>query len=337
MALREKIYRNQFRGHRLKTAPTVESVSAAELRTYVRAGADVLTDVEAETLLEQARQFIEQMTGLAFNNQTWTLTLDHWPGYREQWWDGIVEAHINTLIGGPSLPIEFPRFPLVSVDSIKVYDEDSTATYVLEPIAGSPERAWVELTTADTELITFQNVGENVIYVKATSTADEPTDDTGVIEYPVDAKETNVALDVLFPGISSPVRLWAFTEAASSVFVSHAPDTNQTVTVDPAPEQNAIYDRISSYFDVDTYSFPGRLKLRKNKIWPEHDKSLNSIEIDYSAGFGSSADDVPPVLRRAVLQMAGFMFDHRGECDLVDSYRKSGAKDLASTFAKVRL
>ena len=84
-----------------------------------------------------------------------------------------------------------------------------------------PALAWTQLTDADVISITFQNRTAYAVLIKGTTDATAPTDATGAIRYNPGQGERNVALSDLFPGIAA-VRLWAFTENASEVFVSHA-------------------------------------------------------------------------------------------------------------------
>jgi len=87
----------------LTTPPTVEPVSVAELATQLRIGTTE-SAVEADLLsgyIKAARERLEVDTRRAFITQTWTLTLDNFPGR-----------------------FVLPRPPLQSVTSVKYYDTD---------------------------------------------------------------------------------------------------------------------------------------------------------------------------------------------------------------------
>jgi hypothetical protein len=116
------------RGSRLVTAPAIEPVTATELRTELRTDATALPDAEANGIIAQARNMIEEMTALALINQTWRLTLDQWPGYIEPWWDGVRQTSITELTGGRPRVITFPRYPLSSVTSVLTFDEAGAST-----------------------------------------------------------------------------------------------------------------------------------------------------------------------------------------------------------------
>ena len=132
MALRNARMLHDFRGNRLQTAPTVEPITLAELKTHLRlSGTD--EDDYLTSLIEEVRQEAEDQTGLAFITQEWLLTLDRWPAAREEWWDGEREAHIDVIYGGDRhnyASVALPRYPLETVDTVNVYGEDGTPTAV---------------------------------------------------------------------------------------------------------------------------------------------------------------------------------------------------------------
>lgn len=93
-----------------------------------------------------------------------------------------------------------------------------------------------------------------------------------------------------------------------------------------------------SDFVIDTEQEPGRLVLRSNATWPVALQSANAIEIDYKAGYGDTAADVPGALRLAILQMAASSYQHRGDdCSMADAYRMSGAESLVRGFKVVKI
>lgn len=219
MALRNSQPLYQQRGSKINTAPASEPVSAAELRTYAVADATLLPDADAEAYIATARQYIEDMTGIAMVTQTWDLSLDRWPSTREPWWDGVRQIAINEINGTPDV-VSLPRYPLQSVSAVTTYDESGNSTAV---------------TVADV-------------------------------------------------------------------------------------------------FDVDSYGVPGRMVLKNSATWPVALRNSNAILITYVAGYGDAAD-VPKPLAQAVKQFAGYLFDHRGGCDMNDGYMKSGAAGLAAGYS----
>lgn len=132
MSLRSPIRTTQYRGNVLITPPTVEPVSSEQLQAQLRANSSILPYEQANELIAEARQEIEDRTGLSLINQTWRLSLDDWPNAQEPWWDGSVQKSISELYGPRGIigTIDLPRYPVGSVTSMTVYDEDSNATSV---------------------------------------------------------------------------------------------------------------------------------------------------------------------------------------------------------------
>lgn len=215
------VVNQQFpRANRLVTAPEAEPVTAAELVSYARQTTTGLPSAEAHAVISQARNYLEQMTGLALIDQTWRLTLDAWPGYYEEWWDGVRQGTPDLFYTSPK-SIIIPRYPLSSITSLTTYDTASNSTAVT----------------------------------------------------------------------------------------------------------------VSDYFDTDTASIRGRLTLKSGAVWPTATRPTNAIEIVYVSGFGSSAYEVPHSLKRAVLVLAGYLFEHRSECEAGEAYKKSGAAEMVAAYA----
>lgn len=129
MTLRASVPLYQQRGSVLVTAPTSEPVTAAELRAHLRT--DAVDFPDAGAYITDARQEIENQTGIAFITQSWRLALDRWPAGGEAWWDGVREMSITELYRSNTLQsVTLPRWPLVSITSITTYDEDSNSTVI---------------------------------------------------------------------------------------------------------------------------------------------------------------------------------------------------------------
>lgn len=131
MSLRPVIPLVQHRGHVQTSAPASEPVTPAELRAQLAETETGLPDAQANALIAEARELIEQMTGLALISQQWTLALDRWPAGQEQWWDGVRQMAISEIYTANSLrAVELPRYPLASVDSVTVFDDAGTSAAV---------------------------------------------------------------------------------------------------------------------------------------------------------------------------------------------------------------
>ncbi len=83
--------------------------------------------------------------------------------------------------------------------------------------------AWTQLTADDAIYITLQNLHANqTIYIKGATSASAPTDLEGAIKVGPGEGFENATLAELFRGLTSPVRVYAFTYyEAVPVAVSH--------------------------------------------------------------------------------------------------------------------
>lgn len=228
MALRVPVGLYQFKGSQLVTGPASEPVTLAELKEHLRiASGDTSEDSYLTDLITESREEIEEASGMALITQTWRLAIDHWPSGRQEWWDGVRDGHINEIYGPKSYSaLYLPRYPLLGISSVKVYDEDSTES---------------SITVAD-------------------------------------------------------------------------------------------------YFDIDTVQRPGRINLKVGATWPVALRANNAIIIEYTAGYGSSADDVPAPLRRAIKSMAAYLYSHRGDgCDPVEAMKMSGAASAVGRYKVAKI
>tara|TARA_R110000744_G_scaffold327205_1_gene432906 strand:- start:1506 stop:2183 length:678 start_codon:yes stop_codon:yes gene_type:complete len=96
---------------------------------------------------------------------------------------------------------------------------------------------------------------------------------------------------------------------------------------------NATAVTVADVFNVDTYRTPGRLALRFGQTWPIALRETNAIVIDYAAGYGSAASDVPAPIKQGILLMAASLYENRGDgCSTVDAYAMSGARGMVEIY-----
>jgi uncharacterized phiE125 gp8 family phage protein len=102
-------------------------------------------------------------------------------------------------------------------------------------------------------------------------------------------------------------------------------------------DSNSTSVTTANVFDVDTYRIPGRITLKRGQTWPIALRASNAIEIVYVAGYANAAA-VPATMKRAVKQLAAFLYSNRGDdCDPVDAYHKSGAAGIMGQFRAVKI
>ena len=62
-----------------------------------------------------------------------------------------------------------------------------------------------------------------------------------------------------------------------------------------------------------------------------------AIVVVYEAGFGADPSDVPAQIRQAILMLAAWLYEHRGQCDAPDGVQKSGAASILTPWRKPEL
>jgi uncharacterized phiE125 gp8 family phage protein len=72
---------------------------------------------------------------------------------------------------------------------------------------------------------------------------------------------------------------------------------------------------------IDTFSSPARIRFIRLPVMGLKDR----LKIVYKAGYGTDTEDVPKGIRLGIVQVAGYLYDHRGECSPEEAITKSGA------------
>ena len=119
----------------LKTAPSVEPVTAADLAAWLGASA---SDPLLPSLSASARDMVESYLGAGIIDQTWQQFYDL-NCAAEGWWDGIKEGPTTEIVKLPRF-FAFQKWPVKSV-AVTFYDEADAASiaapasYYLDPYA----------------------------------------------------------------------------------------------------------------------------------------------------------------------------------------------------------
>jgi hypothetical protein len=106
------------------TPPAEEPLSLADVKAHLRVTVDD-DDALIGDLITAARLLCEDYTRRALVSQGWRLWLDSFPGCDEPWWDGMREGAAQQVM---RRFIHIPRPPLISVDTVKTYDDANTET-----------------------------------------------------------------------------------------------------------------------------------------------------------------------------------------------------------------
>jgi uncharacterized phiE125 gp8 family phage protein len=72
---------------------------------------------------------------------------------------------------------------------------------------------------------------------------------------------------------------------------------------------------------LDSFSSPARIRFVNMPVMGLKDR----LKIVYTAGYGTDTEDVPKGIRLGIVQVAGYLYDHRGECSPEEAITKSGA------------
>jgi len=91
----------------------------------------------------------------------------------------------------------------------------------------------------------------------------------------------------------------------------------------------------SDNYYVDTVSFPGRIALRNGVAAPIGLRTVNAYEIQYDAGYGDTAADVPLKLRLGIMQYAAQLYENRG--DEMAALKQSNAQALWHEYASLEI
>lgn len=88
----------------------------------------------------------------------------------------------------------------------------------------------------------------------------------------------------------------------------------------------------SSYYDVDkAENSPGRVNLKSGCCWPTH-RGFASFIVEFKAGYGDAAADVPEALKQGILQLIGHLYDNRDSQEI-----PKGIKALFWPFKILRI
>lgn len=71
----------------------------------------------------------------------------------------------------------------------------------------------------------------------------------------------------------------------------------------------------ASRYVTDAVSAPGRI-VAEGGGWPAPGRAANGIEIDFTAGYGDDAGDVPAPIRQALLMLVAHWYEHRDPIEI---------------------
>lgn len=78
-------------------------------------------------------------------------------------------------------------------------------------------------------------------------------------------------------------------------------------------DENALQTLDSSLYELDNVSEPARLRPVSGESWPSTYDKYNAVLIEFVAGYGDAADDVPESTRDAMLMIVANFYENRGD------------------------
>lgn len=72
---------------------------------------------------------------------------------------------------------------------------------------------------------------------------------------------------------------------------------------------------------LDGYSIPNRVRFINYAFLNDNGR----LKFSYTTGYGNDSEDVPNAIRLGILQVAGYLYEHRGECTPAEAISESGA------------
>lgn len=86
----------------------------------------------------------------------------------------------------------------------------------------------------------------------------------------------------------------------------------QSVKIYYTPEGGSETEYSSSYYSLDGYSFPARVRLQSTASWPgDVLVEVNGVRFEMTVGMGDEPEDVDERARQAILLLAAFYYEHR--------------------------
>lgn len=88
-------------------------------------------------------------------------------------------------------------------------------------------------------------------------------------------------------------------------------------------------DTFTSYIEQDTS--PAQIFIEASTL--TSDGAQPAILLEYTAGFGATAADVPEAIKTGIKMMAASMYEHRGQCSVADAWASSGAGMIMQPYS----
>ena len=281
----------------LKTAPALEPVSLAEAKLHCRIDstsfADDLTSAQSVAPGSHIIAAAYSLVGTGVDVLGYSALV-------------LLEAGTNGAGG--------------TVD-VKIQESDDDTTYT-DWTGGS----FTQVTTANDNATYEKSYTGTKQYIRVVATVANASCEFGVSiikDAPASAE------DALLEALITTAREWcegyqnrAYISQTRELWLDDWPGADYIkIPLPPLQAVNSIkyYDTddtaatmdTGDYF-VDTKSEPGRVSLAYSKSWPTTTlRPVNGVVVEFEAGYGDAATDVPRRVKQAALLLIGHLYEHR--------------------------
>lgn len=88
----------------------------------------------------------------------------------------------------------------------------------------------------------------------------------------------------------------------------------ESITTYARNDTPAVFPSTNYRVDTSDPDLWGRIRLVQGAVWPSDLRNLNGVEIQYFVGYGTTADDVPRILKQGLLMVIAYLYNNRGSC-----------------------
>lgn len=113
--------------------------------------------------------------------------------------------------------------------------------------------------------------------------------------------------------ITQTWKLWLPCFPREGTIVLPRPPLQSVTAVRYVDSDGATQTLAGTNYHVLSEGLFGRIERKASVAWPATDKQPKAVEIEYVAGYGSAADDVPADLVNSILLLAEHLYYNRGE------------------------